>query len=159
MKKFLKILGAAALVAGFAPFRFAEDEETGTQKLEALLWSVSRTPAKDGSGKSELSFGLGLLSSLKKEEEEAHLFSDELTVDYGVSEDSGAAEPEDEAPAEEEAPEEPEAAGETGAAEPEGEAPAEETAPEEPEAAGETGTAVEAEELEEPETPISEEDA
>lgn len=128
MKKFLKVLGAAVLVAGFAPYRFEVDEETGTQKLEALLWSVSKTPAKEDGGKPELSFSLGLISPFKKEEEEAHLFSDELTVDYGVREDGEAVPPEEEAPAEEgEVSGEPESSEET-------EAAAEPEKPEEPEA-------------------------
>ena len=102
MKKFLKILGAAALVAGFAPYRFEVDEETGTQKVQALLWSATRSPGNDG----KLAFDFGPQPPFKKEaeEEEAHLFSDELTVDYSVREDSDSetAEKEDEAPAEKE---------------------------------------------------------
>ena len=135
MKKFLKVLGAAVLVAGFAPYRFEVDDETGTQKLQALLWSVAKTPAKDDDGKPVLSFNFGLLSPFKKEEEEAHLFSDELTVDYGVREDGEAVTADEEAPAGEE-----EASGE-------------------PESSEETEAAPEPEKPEEPETPASDEDA
>ena len=107
MKKFLKILGAAALVAGFAPYRFEVDEETGTQKVQALLWSITRTPAKDD-GKPELALNFGPQAFTQKEEEETHLFSDELTVDYGANEDGEDAAAAEEAPESPETPEAPE---------------------------------------------------
>ena len=37
MTRLLKMLGAAALIAGVVPYRYTKDEETGEQKIQALL--------------------------------------------------------------------------------------------------------------------------
>ena len=105
MKKFLKVLGAAALVAGFAPYRVEGDKESGTWSVKALLWQASCTPTDDP-GKDDITFNFGFQApSGKDKEEEAHLFSDELTVNYGSPTDGGDVEPE--TPAAPEAPEAP----------------------------------------------------
>lgn len=105
MKKFLKVLGAAALIAGFTPYYVEKNEETGERKIKALLWQASKKPNpcgdKDDITIKFLSFG--------KDEDEAHLFTDELTVDYCGKCGEEAAAPEDEIPVEkEEASEDPE---------------------------------------------------
>ena len=45
--KFWKVLSAAALVAGLAPYKVEKDEETGKTTYQALLWRGG-TPPKDG---------------------------------------------------------------------------------------------------------------
>ena len=136
MNKFLKVLGTAALIAGFAPYKVENDKETGAWSVKALLWQASRKPTDDP-GKDDVSFNFGL-SSLLREEEEAHLFTDELTVNYS-SQDSEPVEPETppETPEVPEAPEAPEAP-----AAPEApEAPAAPEAPEVPETTETSGEA------------------
>ena len=59
MKKIWKVLGVAALAVGFTPYRVEKDEETGEKKVQALLWKMTRN--------------------------EAHLFSDDLNVEYAGS--------------------------------------------------------------------------
>ena len=48
MKKFLKVLGAAALIAGLTPYQVEKNEETGERKVKALLWQVSRKQRRQG---------------------------------------------------------------------------------------------------------------
>lgn len=85
MNKFLKVLGAAALIAGLTPYRVETNEETGERKLKALLWQATKKPNPDG-GKDDIT--INILSFGKDEEEEAHIFSDELTVDYSAPAES-----------------------------------------------------------------------
>ena len=122
MKAFWKILGLGALAVGLTPYRVEKDEETGEKKYQALLWQATKTP-KEGE-KDALNINIGL--NLPQEDaDEAHLFSDELCVEYNGTPVTEPAAPE--APAE---PEEP-------AAPVEEEAPVEET-PAEPEEPAET---------------------
>ena len=64
MKNFWKVLGVAALAVGLTPYKVEKDEETGENKYQALLW----------------------------QEEEAHLFSEDLSVEYAVPKVQEAAE-------------------------------------------------------------------
>ena len=129
MKMFWKVLGAAALAVGLTPYRVNTNEETGEKTYRALLWQATKTP-QEGE-KDALSINIGL--NLPQEDDEAHLFSDELCVEYNgtpVTADSAPEAPveaeESAEPAAEEAPAEP--------AEPE-EAPTETPAEEEQEEA------------------------
>lgn len=101
MKKFLKVLGAAALIAGFVPYQISGDEETGDVKVKALLWQLTSRSGK-GEDKWNVDINFGF-SSKKEEAEEADLFSDELTVNYGGTTEKAAEEVEK--PAEETAEE------------------------------------------------------
>ena len=102
--KLWKVLSAAALVAGLAPYRVEKDEATGKTTYQALLWRGS-TSEKDGEKHFGIDLGEGTLTQALREKaaakEEAHLFTDELTVDFSRSEaeaaDTEAAEAEIEA--------------------------------------------------------------
>ena len=97
MKTFWKVFGFAALVAGLAPYKVDKNEETGENSYQALLWRGSTKPGEDG-GKREVlvNFGEGtltgkVLDAIEKKEE-AHLFSDELSVEYHSVDDEDAIE-------------------------------------------------------------------
>ena len=102
--KFWKVLSTAALVAGLAPYKVKKDEATGKTTYQALLWRGS-TSEKDGEKHFGIDLGEGTLTQALREKaaakEEAHLFTDELTVDFSRSEaeaaDTEAAEAEIEA--------------------------------------------------------------
>ena len=124
MKKFWKVLGLGALVAGLTPYKVEKDEETGEKSYQALLWRITSAPIGEDK-KIDIGINLGegtltskLMDALEKKDEH-HLFSDELSVEYTVpnaeaapaSEDTGSEAAEAEAPVEEkiesgEAPEE-----------------------------------------------------
>lgn len=81
MKKLWKVLGIAALAVGLTPYKVEKDEKTGENKYQALFWQGTRL-AKTGDGeKGEISITVGFNPPVKKEEE-AHLFSDDLSVEY-----------------------------------------------------------------------------
>ena len=118
MKNFWKVLGIAALAVGLTPYKVEKDEETGENRYQALLWQATRVKKELGEDKGEINITLGFNSPFQQEGE-AHLFSDELSVEYTVpnaeaapaSEDTGSEAAEAEAPVEEkieggEAPEE-----------------------------------------------------
>ena len=109
MKMFWKLLGAAALAVGLTPYRVEENEETGEKKYQALLWQATRTPGGDGENGS-LNVNIGFRMS-NSQEEEHHLFSDELCVEYTGAPVAEEAEPAEAAKAEE--PAEPEVPAET----------------------------------------------
>ena len=102
--KFWKVLSTAALVAGLAPYKVEKDEASGKTTYQALLWRGS-TSEKDGEKHFGIDLGEGTLTQALREKaaakEEAHLFTDELTVDFSRSEaeaaDTEAAEAEIEA--------------------------------------------------------------
>ena len=115
MKNVIKVLGAAALIAGFCPYRITTDAATGHKKIRALLWKVTY----GGQEKKGLTLSFGFFPP--NEEEEPHLYADELVVHYhngqpcGADEAAGEAEEpccgsEESADAPEEAPAEAEAA-------------------------------------------------
>ena len=83
--KLWKVLSAAALVAGLAPYKVEKDAETGKTTYQALLWRGS-TSEKDGEKHFGIDLGEGTLTQKLREKaaakEEAHLFTDELTVDF-----------------------------------------------------------------------------
>ena len=116
MKNFWKTLGVTALVVGLCPYRVTLDKATGDKKIRALLWKATYSSRSSGRG---LSLDFGFFPP--NEEEEAHLFADELVVHYhngqpcGADEAAGEAEEpccgsEESADAPEEAPAEAEAA-------------------------------------------------
>lgn len=113
MKNIWKILGAAAAVAALTPHSWDQDPKTGKAKYTALLWSATVEPKAEGEGKT-VSLSLGLNIPTVKMNEEAHLFADDLLVNYhtaAVASEGEAAEspaepeeasaPAEEAPAEE----------------------------------------------------------
>lgn len=83
MKNFWKVLGIAALAVGLTPYKVEKDEETGENRYQALLWQATRVKKEMGEDKGEINITLGFNSPFQQEEE-AHLFSDELSVAYGV---------------------------------------------------------------------------
>lgn len=82
MKKIWKVLGVAALAVGFTPYRVEKDEETGEKKVQALLWKMTRKPMEEEKEEVSISFGF---NSPARKENEAHLFSDDLNVEYAGS--------------------------------------------------------------------------
>jgi len=54
MKKLLKILGIAAVVASLLPYRIERNQNTGERLLEALLWQVRTRPDHE-TGKTRIS--------------------------------------------------------------------------------------------------------
>lgn len=114
MKKFWKILGLGALVAGLTPYKVEKNEETGENSYQALLWRITSAPGS-GENKREIGIDLGegtltakLMGNTRKAEE-SHLFSDELSVEYTA--------PVDETVEKEDVPETPETTEVTEAAE------------------------------------------
>lgn len=92
MKTFWKVLGFAALAAGLTPYKVDKNEETGESSYQALLWHGSSKPGEEG-GKREVLINLGegtltskILDAVEKKKE-AHLFSDELSVEYHGSDE------------------------------------------------------------------------
>ena len=93
MKKLLSIIGAAALVAGFAPYSFEKNDETGESSVKALLWNLTTTPDPENDAKPQINLTFGLnLPSLPKKDEEEDLFADEITVTYTPAEETPAEE-------------------------------------------------------------------
>ena len=79
MKNFWKVLGVAALAVGLTPYKVEKDEERGEKRYQALLWQAT---VSSGEGEEKkVDVNLGFKSPADKE---AHLFSDELSVAYGV---------------------------------------------------------------------------
>ena len=93
---------------GLTPYKVEKDEETGENRYQALLWQATRVKKEMGEDKGEINITLGFNSPFQQEEE-AHLFSDELSVEYTVpnaeaapaSEDTGSEAAEAESPVEE----------------------------------------------------------
>ncbi len=77
MKTVWKVLGLTALAASLTPYRVTTDEETGDVKLRALLWKGTYSHRAGNHG---LTLDVGLF--LPTEEEEPHLYADELVVHY-----------------------------------------------------------------------------
>lgn len=126
MKTFLKVLGTAAVLATIIPFSHKKDEESGQETYEALLWKAVSRPDPEAENKRKLeTFSIGFRCPFGKDSEEAHLFADELTVNYHTAPAAGGAAAEEPATKEADAWE---AAAEAAAAE---EAAAEEAAAEE----------------------------
>ena len=100
MKTFWKVLGAAALAIGFTPYRIEKNDETGERKFQALLWQATTTPREGDWDALDINLGLKLPGAA---EEEPHLFSDELCVEYTGAPVSEPPAP----PVEKEAPAEP----------------------------------------------------
>lgn len=81
MKKLLTVLGTAALIAGVTPYRYSKNEETGEQKIQALLWKAIRTP-RDGE-KDKTVVNIGFISPFERKKGEPEIFVDGVTVEYG----------------------------------------------------------------------------
>ena len=81
MKKLLTALGTAALIAGVTPYRYSKNEETGEQKIQALLWRATRTP-RDGE-KDKTVVNIGFISPFERKKGESEIFVDGVTVEYG----------------------------------------------------------------------------
>lgn len=77
MKNFWKALGVTALAVGLSPYRVTLDKSTGEKKIRALLWKATCGSRSSGRG-----LGLDFGFFPPNEEEEAHLFADELVVHY-----------------------------------------------------------------------------
>jgi outer membrane biosynthesis protein TonB len=77
MKKLFKVLGATAVLAALVPYSFKKDGDT--THLKALTWSGSVGP-EPAEGGALVEVNVGLNSPFAQEE--AHLFADELTVNY-----------------------------------------------------------------------------
>lgn len=96
MKKFWKVLGFTALVAGLAPYKVEKDEETGENSYQSLLMRVTSAPGVEEGEKRRIGINLGegtLTSKIldmaeKKEANEPHLFSDEISVEYAPAEEA-----------------------------------------------------------------------
>lgn len=101
MKTFWKILGAAVLAVGFTPYHVEKDEKTGERKFQALLWQATTTPREGDRDALDINLGFKMPNS-NEAEEEIHLFSDELCVEYTGAPVTETAAPE--APVEEEEP-------------------------------------------------------
>lgn len=106
MKSFWKVLSAAALVAGLAPYKVEKDEETGKTTYQSLLMRVTTGPGKSEEKKQiDVNLSEGTLVQKVREKaaerEEAHLFTDDLAVNYhepaAKAEEPAAAEAEAEA--------------------------------------------------------------
>lgn len=86
MKNFWKILGLGALVAGLTPYKVEKNEETGESSYQALLWRGTSRVDEAGEKQIGINLGEGTLTSKIMEavgkKDEAHLFSDELSVEY-----------------------------------------------------------------------------
>ena len=80
MKKFLKVLAAAAAVAAVVPFHGEGDENGGT--LKALLWKATWKLDPDYQSDPDITVTFGFNNPFTKECAEDHLFADELVVDY-----------------------------------------------------------------------------
>lgn len=94
MKKFWKVLGFTALAAALTPYRVEKNEETGEKSYQALLWRITSAPSgEDEKGrKIGISLGEGTLTSKLVDKmdksEEPHLFSDEISIEYNITEDA-----------------------------------------------------------------------
>lgn len=97
IKTVLKVLGAAAVVAGLTPYKVKKDEKTGEIKAKALLWNGSYTPATEENEKN-ISVNVALNIPGKDADDEAHIYTDDVTVSYSGEEAPAA---EEAAPAEE----------------------------------------------------------
>lgn len=91
MKTFWKVLGFAALAAGLTPYKVEKNEETGENNYQALLWGGSSKPGENGEKRNiAINLGEGTLTSMLmdaiEKKSEAHLFSDELSVEYHAPE-------------------------------------------------------------------------
>ena len=81
MTRLLKMLGTAALIAGVVPYRYTKDEETGEQKIQALLWKAVRVP--NGEEKDRTTVNIGFISPFEKEKGEPEIFTQGVVVEYG----------------------------------------------------------------------------
>jgi len=83
MKTFLKVLGTTALLASLVPFSHKKDEENDQDTYQALLWKVVNRPDPEKENGRKLDISIGFNNPFSKgEDDEAHLFADDLTVSY-----------------------------------------------------------------------------
>ena len=80
MKTLLKVLGAAALVAGLAPYSVKKNEESNETTYQALLWKMTTRPNAEEETKKdyELTFAFNPPEIKTKKAAEAEMFADHL---------------------------------------------------------------------------------
>ena len=83
MKKFLKVLAAAAAVAAIIPYRGEGDENGG--ELEGLLWKATWKTDPHYQSEPDINITFGFNNPFKSKE--SHLFADDLVVDYCCDEE------------------------------------------------------------------------
>lgn len=80
MKKFLKVLAAAAAVAAVVPFHAEGDKNKGA--IKALLWRADWDIDPDYQSQSDINVLIGFNNPFKSLNKESELFADDLVVDY-----------------------------------------------------------------------------
>ena len=80
MKKFLKVLAAAAALAAVVPYKAKADENGG--EVEGLLWKATWKLDPDYQSDPDINVTIGLNNPFEKLNKESHLFADDLVVDY-----------------------------------------------------------------------------
>lgn len=80
MKKFLKVLATAAALAAVVPYKAKADENGG--ELKGLLWKATWNLDPDHRSESDINITFGFNNPFENENNESHLFADELVVDY-----------------------------------------------------------------------------
>ena len=115
MKTLLKVLGAAALVAGLTPYSVKKNEETKETTYQALLWKMTSPPNAEEETKKDydLTISFNPPAIKTKKSAEAEMFADHLMECESECEcectcecdDTCECTCDDESPAEEKAPE------------------------------------------------------
>ena len=80
MKKFLKVLAAAAAVAAVIPYKAKADENGG--EVEGLFWKVDWKLDPDYQSDPDVNVTFGFNNPFEAMKKESHLFADDLVVDY-----------------------------------------------------------------------------
>ena len=80
MKKFLKVLAAAAAVAAVVPFHAEGDKNKGS--IKALLWRADWDIDPDYQSQSDINVLIGFNNPFENLNKESDLFADDLVVDY-----------------------------------------------------------------------------
>ena len=80
MKKFLKVLAAAAAVASVVPFHAEGDKNKGV--IKALLWRADWNIDPDYQSQSDINVLIGFNNPFEHFNKESDLFADDLVVDY-----------------------------------------------------------------------------
>jgi len=80
MKTLLKVLGAAALVAGLTPYSVKKNEETSETTYQALLWKMTTRPNAEEETKKDydLTIAFNPPAIKTKKSAEAEMFADHL---------------------------------------------------------------------------------
>ena len=80
MKALLKVLGAAALVAGLTPYSVKKNEESSETTYQALLWKMTSRPNPEEETKKDYTLTLSFNPPefKTKKSAEAEMFADHL---------------------------------------------------------------------------------